>query len=258
MFKIATWNVNSLRVRLPHVLTWLNDVKPDVVAIQETKVIDADFPLDAFQKAGYHAVFAGQKTYNGVAILSRNVLAVDLIVDIPGLDDPQRRLLGASIGNLRILNVYVPNGESIVSEKYQYKLNWLNKFQDFVKNQLEQYPNLIVLGDFNIAPEELDVHDPAAWEGNVLFSVPERELFRALLNLGLHDCFRKSYPLEKDYSWWDYRMNAFKRNLGLRIDHILSGSDFIKNCEHCYIDKNTRGWDRPSDHAPVIAEFKFS
>lgn len=254
-FKIATWNVNSLRVRLPHVLTWLNDVKPDVLALQELKLADSDFPFDVIQEAGYQAVAAGQKTYNGVAILSRQV-ANDIITDIPDLEDPQRRVLGASIGGMRFLNLYVPNGESVTSAKYQYKLNWLTKLDAFLKQELQQHPRLIVLGDFNIAPDEIDVHDPKLWDGQVLFSKPERDALHAMLQVGFSDCFRQLNPTEKNYTWWDYRMNAFKRNMGLRIDHILASNACASECVKCYIDKAPRAWERPSDHAPLVAEFQ--
>jgi exodeoxyribonuclease-3 len=254
-FKIATWNVNSLRVRLPQVLTWLAKTKPDVLAIQETKLPDMNFPLEDITQAGYHAVYSGQNTYNGVAILSREQLPTDVIKDIPGFDDIQRRILSVSVGNIRILNIYVPNGESIVSNKYQYKLHWLTKIKEFLKNELAQHSKMIVLGDFNIAPTELDVYDPNAWEGHVLCSKAERQSFQALLTLGLHDCFREFAPDQKAYSWWDYRLNAFKRNMGLRIDHILANTRLFSCCKYCQIDKSTRAWERPSDHAPVVAEF---
>jgi exodeoxyribonuclease III len=254
-FKIATWNVNSLRVRLSHVLSWLGSVKPQVLAIQEIKLVDADFPLEAIEEAGYHVVFSGQKTYNGMAVLSHADSFTDVIKDIPDLLDTQRRLLAVTVNDIRIINLYVPNGESITSQKYQYKLNWLTKLIDFLKNELIKYPKMIVLGDFNIAPAALDIYDPVAWEGKVLYSEPERQLFDALLQLGLHDCFRKIAPDEKCFSWWDYRLNAFKRNMGARIDHILASHDLSLQCIHCHIDKTPRGWERPSDHAPVIAEF---
>lgn len=255
-FKIASWNVNSLRVRLPHVLTWLNETKPDVLALQETKVPDEEFPFSAFSDAGYLAVTAGQKTYNGVAVLSR-VAASDIITNLPELEDTQRRVLAAVVDDVRILNLYVPNGESIYSTKYQYKLNWLHKLDLFLKQELNKHPKVIVLGDFNIAPANIDVHNPKLWEGQVLFSEPERKAFQEMLQVGFNDCYRHLNPQEQNYSWWDYRMNAFKRNMGLRIDHILASHALISNCKRCYIDKTPRSWERPSDHAPVIAEFQF-
>ena len=253
-FKIATWNVNSLRVRLPHVLTWLADFKPDILALQETKIPDVDFPLNAIQEAGYEAIFSGQKTYNGVAILSR-IKAADVITGIPGLEDHQRRLLCVSIQDIRLINLYVPNGQQVGSEKYKYKLNWLHNVDTFLKNELIKNPKLIVLGDFNIAPEEIDVHDPKLWEGQVLFSDLERQAFRDMLQLGFGDCYRQLHPGEKNFTWWDYRMGAFRRNLGLRIDHILASQALASKCDRCDIDKTQRAKEQPSDHAPVIAEF---
>ena len=255
-FKIATWNVNSLRVRLPHVLDWLASEQPDVLALQETKLTDPDFPFEAIQQAGYHVVASGQKTYNGVAIISR-LEAKDIITDIPDLDDHQRRILCATIGDIRVLDLYVPNGESVASEKYQYKLNWLQKMDLFLKQQVKKYPKMIVLGDFNIAPEAIDVHDPIQWEGHVLFSDKERQAFQDMLAVGFKDSFREKNPSEQAYSWWDYRMNAFKRKMGMRIDHILSSDQLIKSCTKCWIDKAPRALERPSDHTPVIAEFNL-
>lgn len=256
-FKIASWNVNSLRVRLPQVLTWLTEVKPDVLALQELKLPDDEFPLAAINEAGYSAVFAGQKTYNGVAILSQKKTA-DILTDIPDLHDPQRRVLAATIADMRVINVYVPNGESVLSTKYEYKLNWLQKLDSFLKQELARYPKVVVLGDFNIAPEEKDVHDPALWAGQVLFSDPERNVFRAMLQLGFNDCFRALHPDSQAFSWWDYRMNAFKRNRGLRIDHILASHTLFAQCTTCTIDAAPRGWERPSDHAPILAEFRLN
>lgn len=253
-FKIATWNVNSLKVRLPHVLEWLEAVKPDVLALQETKQQDADFPVDAIKAAGYEVVFSGQKTYNGVAILSRKPM-LDVVTDIAGLEDPQRRVLGVTIGDMRIINLYIPNGESIVSAKYGYKLNWLEKLTAVLQEEIRKYPNLIILGDFNIAPDDRDVHDPIAWMDQVLCSVPEREAFQGLLKLGFSDCFRLQEQAEKSFSWWDYRMNAFKRGRGMRIDLILSSPALTSKCIQCIIDETPRTWERPSDHTPVIAEF---
>ncbi|MFA7592269.1 MAG: exodeoxyribonuclease III [Thiohalobacteraceae bacterium] len=252
--KIATWNVNSLRVRLPQVLQWLAGERPDLLALQETKLTDDLFPETDLLAAGYHAVFAGQKTYNGVAILSREPLT-DIITDIPGLDDPQRRVLAATCGDVRVIDLYVPNGESVDSEKYQYKLDWLDKLTAWLKTELQQHPKLVVVGDFNIAPEDADVHDPEAWRGHVLFSEPERAAFQRLIDLGLCDSFRRFDQPEKSFTWWDYRMNAFRRNLGLRIDHILASQPLCAACTACRIDKVPRGWERPSDHAPVVAEF---
>ncbi|MDR3476959.1 MAG: exodeoxyribonuclease III [Gammaproteobacteria bacterium] len=256
-FKIATWNVNSLRVRLPQVLDWLASVQPDVLALQETKLTDPDFPAAEIQAAGYQVIFSGQKTYNGMAILSR-VPASDVVMALPDLDDPQKRVLAATFGDIRVLNLYIPNGESVGSDKYQYKLGWLEKLDAFVQAELKMHTKVIILGDFNIAPEERDVHDPAEWEGKVLFSEPERAAFQSLIALGFQDCFRLQDQPEKSYSWWDYRMNAFKRNRGLRIDHILISSALVSSAVRCHIDKVPRGWERPSDHTPVVAEFAVS
>jgi exodeoxyribonuclease-3 len=253
-FKVATWNVNSLRVRLPHVLDWLATSHPDVLVLQETKLVDADFPVTEIKQAGYHVVFSGQKTYNGVAILSRKV-ATDIVTDLPELEDYQRRVLAGTIGDIRILNLYIPNGESITSDKYGYKLGWLEKLISFVRAQLKAHPKMIIMGDFNIAPDDRDVHEPTEWAGQVLCSEPERAAFQAVLDLGFQDCFRLYEQSEKTFSWWDYRMNSFKRNRGLRIDHILSSKTLVSQCQSCVIDKVPRGLERPSDHAPVIATF---
>src|SRR3990167_575398 len=241
-FTIATWNVNSLRVRLPHVLTWLNDVQPDVLALQEIKIPDSEFPFDAIQAAGYTAVCSGQRTYNGMAIISRKDIN-DVITDIPHLDDHQRRILAVTVDDIRIINVYVPNGESVISEKYQYKLHWLKHLDTFLKNELKKYTKLIVLGDFNIAPDDIDVHDPKLWEGQVLFSELERNAFREMLQIGFCDCFRQINGTQKKFSWWDYRMNACRRNLGLRIDHILASFALSSQCSQCTIDIAPRAWE---------------
>lgn len=252
--KVATWNVNSLRVRLPHVLEWLEANQPDVVGLQELKMPDTEFPYEAIQEAGYSVIASGQRTYNGVAILSRHS-AKDIITDLPGLDDPQRRVLAATIDDVRIVNLYIPNGESITSEKYKYKLDWLNKLELFIRSEIKKHSKMIIMGDFNIAPAAIDVHDPLRWEGQVLFSEPERQAFSRLLLLGFQDCFRQLNPDDNSYSWWDYRMNGFKRNMGLRIDHILASHRLAITCQRAYVDKTPREWERPSDHAPVVAEF---
>jgi len=256
MFKIATWNVNSLRVRLPQVLDWLQAQQPDVLALQETKTPDEEFPLADFEAIGYHAAFAGQRTYNGVALLSR-LPATEQITDLPGLDDPQRRVLGATLGRLRTLNLYVPNGQTVGADKYLYKLDWLDKLADYLGTQLSSHPEYIVLGDFNIAPEDRDVYDPAAWAGKVLCSEPERAALRRLLTLGLHDAFRLFEQPEGSFSWWDYRAAAFRRNWGLRIDLILISPALAENCTACWVDKAPRRLERPSDHTPVVAEFNI-
>ncbi len=252
--KIATWNVNSLRVRLPHVLDWVASNNPDVLALQETKLIDEDFPVAVLREAGYEVVFSGQKTYNGVAILSRQP-AQDIVRDFADMVDPQRRVLGVTIGDTRIYNLYIPNGESLISNKYHYKLGWLEKLAAHLSVESQKYANIIVLGDFNIAPEDRDVHDPLEWQGKVLFSEPERSAYQKLLGLGFQDCFRLHDQPDNAYSWWDYRMNAFKRNRGLRIDIILATEPLALKCVNCHIDPVPRGWERPSDHTPVVAEF---
>jgi exodeoxyribonuclease-3 len=253
MYKIATWNVNSLRVRLPHVLKWLERVQPDILALQETKLQDPDFPLLELQSVGYQVIYAGQKTYNGMALLSRTP-ALDIVTDF-SVPDPQRRLLAATVNNLRIINAYVPNGSSPGSEKYQYKLGWLTKFHDFILQQYQQYPHLVVVGDFNIAPEDRDVHDPQVWEGQVMVSPLERQALLEIINLGFVDAFRL-FSDASEFSWWDYRGGAFWKNLGLRIDHILLSEPLVKACKQCYIDKSPRKWQQPSDHAPVVVEIE--
>lgn len=253
--KLATWNVNSLRVRLPHVLDWLAAHRPDVLCVQETKLEDAAFPFAELAAAGYRAVHSGQKTYNGVAILARAEPA-DVACGIPGFDDPQKRLIAASVDGVRVVCAYFPNGQSVDSDKYRYKLQWLAALTAWLRDELARHPDLVLLGDFNIAPEDRDVHDPAAWKDQVLCSVPEREAYRKLIGLGMVDAFRLFEQPEKSYSWWDYRMMAFRRNLGLRIDHILLAAGLAERCVACGIDRAPRKLERPSDHAPVLAELK--
>ena len=251
--KIATWNVNSLKVRLPHVLDWLAAYQPDVLCLQETKQEDKNFPIVELNAAGYQCAYSGQKTYNGVAILSKQALQ-DITVGIPHFADEQKRVLAATINAVRIVNVYVPNGQSLDSDKYQYKLAWLKALNAWLAEEIKTYPQLALLGDYNIAPEDRDVHDPAAWEGQVLCSAPERAAFQALQGLGLQDSFRLFEQPEKTYSWWDYRMQAFRRNLGMRIDHILLSAPLAARCISVQIDKHVRRAERPSDHVPVLAE----
>jgi exodeoxyribonuclease-3 len=253
--KIASWNVNSLRVRLPQVLQWLQAQAPDILALQETKLTDEDCPSEAIAEAGYRVIHSGQKTYNGVAILSRKAPGADVVTELPGMPDPQRRVLGATYGDVRVLNLYVPNGQEVGSDKYAYKMEWLERLADYIEAQLAEHPKLVVVGDFNIAPEPRDVYDPELWEGRVLFSEPERAAFRKLLDLGLADTFRLFGQEDGTYSWWDYRMGAFRRNRGLRIDHILASRPLAERCRASQVDREPRGWERPSDHAPVVAEF---
>jgi exodeoxyribonuclease III len=251
---LATWNVNSLRVRLPHLTDWLAANPLDAIVLQETKLPDADFPAAALAALGWHAVFSGQRTYNGVAILSR-ATASDVVAGIPGFEDEQRRVLAATIGAVRVIDVYVPNGQTVGSDKFEYKLRWFAALRDYVAAELARHPHLVVLGDFNVAPEDRDVHDPKAWEGSVHVSPPERAALQALLGTGLVDCFRAFEQPEKSYSWWDYRMMAFRRNAGLRIDLILASHALAQKCGACHIDKAPRKLERPSDHTPVVASF---
>ncbi|AXA91796.1 exodeoxyribonuclease III [Massilia sp. YMA4] len=250
--KLVTWNVNSLNVRLPHLLRWLEENPVDVVCIQETKLTDDKFPLAALEAAGWHVAFSGQKTYNGVAILSRQPLA-DVVRNNPRYPDEQQRILAATIGDLRVVCAYVPNGQAVDSEKYVYKLGWMAALRDWLAEELTRHPNLAVLGDYNVAPEDRDVHDPAVWEGEVHVSPRERAAFQALLDVGLTDSFRLFEQPEKSYSWWDYRMLRFQKNQGLRIDHILLSQPLVARCTACTIDRAPRKWPQPSDHTPVIA-----
>lgn len=261
VLKIATWNVNSIRVRLPHVLDWLATHQPDILALQEIKQLDVDFPFEAFKTAGYVAHCSGQKSYNGVATLVRTETLTapisNILTDIPNFQDPQRRVLGLTVGDLRILNVYVPNGESVTSQKYQYKLQWLEKLSAALATEFNQHSRMIILGDFNIAPSHVDVHDPVLWADKVICSQPERQAFNTLLQIGFNDCLAELYPNQAHFTWWDYRLNGFKRNLGLRIDHILASKVLFPACISCEVDKSPRGLERPSDHAPVIATFNI-
>jgi exodeoxyribonuclease-3 len=263
--KIASWNVNSLKVRLPQLTQWLADTRPDVVALQETKLEDAKFPVDELAAAGYRAVYSGQKTYNGVAILARDGVHDDfgeVVTDIPGLHDPQRRILAATVGNpasgprqtLRVVNLYVVNGKAVGDEKYAYKLDWLAKVREFLAHELERHPNLVVLGDFNICPDDRDVYDPVAWGEDILCSPPERAALKAITDLGLHDSFRLFQAEPGHYSWWDYRQAAFRRNMGLRIDLILIGDALKSAATAAAIDREPRCWERPSDHTPVTLD----
>jgi exodeoxyribonuclease-3 len=252
--KIASWNVNSLKVRLPHVLDWLDASQADILCLQETKTMDENFPASEIEAAGYHVVFSGQKTYNGVAIISRQA-ATDVVTDVPGLDDPQRRILGATINGVRVLDLYVVNGQEVGSEKYAHKLHWLDKVTDYISKQLQQHERFVVLGDFNIAPDDRDVYDPEAWHERILCSTPEREALQKILALGLTDTFRLFDQEEASYSWWDYRAAGFRRNRGLRIDLVLASKALADNCRASGIDKEPRRLERPSDHTPVMAEF---
>ncbi|MEJ7806947.1 MAG: exodeoxyribonuclease III [Telluria sp.] len=252
--KIATWNVNSLKVRLPHLLTWLAENPVDVLCLQETKLTDDKFPVAALNDAGYQVAFSGQKTYNGVAILSTQPIS-DVVVNNPRFPDEQQRILAATIGGIRYICAYVPNGQAVDSEKYGYKLAWLAGLHDWLADELAAHAGtgLAILGDYNIAPEDRDVHDPAAWAGQILCSDKERAALAALTGLGLTDAFRLFPQPDKSFSWWDYRMLGYQKNKGLRIDHILLSEALAKRCVACAIDRVPRKWEQPSDHAPVIA-----
>ena len=255
--KIATWNVNSLNVRLPHVISWLTENQPDVLCLQETKQVNEKFEHDAFSAIGYHSYHNGQKTYNGVAIISKKELN-NINFNLPNFEDPQKRIISGILTNnnesVYIVSAYIPNGQAIDSDKFIYKMNWLNKFSEWVEKLTKKYDEIILTGDFNIAPEDNDCHDPDAWIGQNLVSPSERRAFKNILKIGFHDSYRKINPDLKEYSWWDYRMAGFRRNLGMRIDHILVSTKMVPNITHSYIDKKPRKLERPSDHTPVVTE----
>ena len=275
--RIAAWNVNSLKVRLPQVLRWLEDQEKkqqpiDGLCLQELKLTDDKYPHAELEAAGYVSLAAGQKTYNGVAIVVRKAALAAIATDaattflnttrnMPHFEDEQQRILAATIPfagmqPIRLISAYFPNGQSPDSDKFAYKLNWLNSLQSWLTKELSQNQRLALLGDFNIAPTDEDVHDPKAWEGQNLVSPSERNAFTALLNLGLSDSFRLFEQAPKTYSWWDYRMMGFRRNAGLRIDHILLSEALKEKCAASVVDKTPRTWEQPSDHAPVIAQIK--
>ncbi len=255
--RIATWNVNSLRVRLDQVRQWLKTERPHIIALQETKLGDELFPIAAFSELGYQADFHGQKSYNGVATLS-TLESVQSEKGIPGYPDNQSRVLYTRFREpeIGVLNLYVPNGAEIDSDKYRYKLEWLEQLAGYVKHLLQQNSRLVVLGDFNIAPTDHDLYDPQKWQGKVLVSVPEREYFQTLLRHGLADCFRRLHAQEPGYTWWDYRGGSFRRDHGLRIDHMLASEALARSCLSCVPDRTPRGWPRPSDHTPVLGAFE--
>jgi exodeoxyribonuclease III len=254
--RIATWNVNSLRVRLPHLLDWLARARPDVACLQETKTEDAGFPRAELAAAGYQAVYCGQKAYNGVAILSASE-PDEVQHGIPGFADDPKRVIAATVGGIRVICLYAPNGQAVGSDKYQYKLRWYDALVMWLQQESRMHANLAVLGDLNVAPEERDVHDPKRWAGQIHFSDPERAALRRVVDeVGLADAFRLFEQPDKEFSWWDYRLAAFQRNWGLRIDHILLSAELAKRCVACTIDKSPRRLERPSDHAPVIAELQ--
>ncbi|MGG4774703.1 exodeoxyribonuclease III [Paenalcaligenes sp. Me52] len=258
--KIATWNVNSLRVRLPQVLDWLEQNPIDVLCLQELKLAQDKFPIEELREAGWDAQWAGQPTYNGVALITK-LEGQDIQRNLPTYEDPQQRAIAATFdtaaGPVRVINLYCPNGQAIGSDKFAYKLEWFQALTTWLKTELERYPNLVVVGDYNIAPADEDVHDPARWEGEVHVSEPERAAFQTLLGLGLHDSFRLFPQEEKSFSWWDYRRMAYRRNAGLRIDHILVSDALKPATVACTIDRQPRGNEQPSDHTPVIVELDF-
>jgi len=251
--KLASWNVNSLKVRLPQVLAWLQQQTPDVLGLQETKLPDDRFPSEALREAGYHAVFSGQPTYNGVALLARTA-PEDVVTDPEGIEDEQRRIIAATVDGVRIINLYVVNGKAVGSDKYDYKLDWLTRVTRWIGAEMQHHSRVAVMGDFNIAPGDADVHDPEAWHERILCSTPEREALQKIMELGLTDSLRL-FPREQPvFSWWDYRQAAFRRNLGLRIDLILLSPALARVCAASYIDAGPRAWERPSDHAPAVVE----
>jgi len=253
--KIATWNINSIKVRLPQVLQWLQDNPVDVLCLQETKMTDDKFPLAEIEAAGYQAVFSGQKTYNGVAILSKLPMT-EVVKNNPRFFDEQQRIIGATIDGVRVICAYVPNGQEVGSDKYSYKLKWLDALRDWITDEEKLHDSLALAGDFNIAPDDRDVYDPVAWEGNVLVSEPERAAFKHLQDIGLKDAFRLFEQPDKTYSWWDYRQLGFQKNRGLRIDHILLSDKLAQRCSACTIDRTPRKWQQPSDHAPVVVSIQ--
>ena len=250
--KLATWNVNSLTVRLPQLLDWLGQQQPDVLVLQETKLTDDKFPQADISAAGWHSVWFGQKTYNGVALLARSA-PQDVVHNIPGFDDPQARVIAATVDGVRVVGAYFPNGQAPDSDKFVYKMAWLQALQDWLRSELAQHPQLVLMGDFNIAPDDRDVFDPVAWAGQIHCTPEERGHFQALCGLGLVDAFRLFEQPPRTWSWWDYRNLAFRKNQGLRIDHILVSQALQPRVTACSVDKLPRKNERPSDHAPVLA-----
>ena len=251
--KLATWNVNSLAVRLPQLIDWLAAEQPDVIVLQETKLTDDKFPAAALAEAGWQAAWFGQKTYNGVAVLAREAPQA-VVRNIPGFADEQARVITASVGGLRVIGAYFPNGQAPGSEKFAYKMAWLEALRGWVAQELSQHEHLVLMGDYNIAPEDSDVYDPVAWAGQIHCTDEERAHFKGLLGLPLHDAFRLFEQPPKSWSWWDYRNLAFRKNQGLRIDHILVSDALKASVSACRIDKAPRKNERPSDHAPVVVE----
>jgi exodeoxyribonuclease III len=257
LMKLATWNVNSVVVRLPLVLKWLDVVGPDILCLQETKCIDDKFPVAAFAEAGYRSALFGQRTYNGVAILSRmesTHIQRGFTEKDAGAD--HARLLALTIDDLRVINVYIPNGASVGSDKFSFKLKWMEHLRGFLDTHYSAGEKVVLCGDFNVAPEDIDIHNPKLWQGKIMCSDEERGALNRIKDWGFEDVFRKHVSEGGHFSWWDYRAGSFRRNIGLRIDHIWTTTSLAKNCKRVWIDKEPRGWERPSDHAPVVAEFE--
>ncbi len=250
--KLAAWNVNSLKVRLPHLLDWLAEAKPDALCLQELKLEDHNFPRAEIEAAGYHVAFSGQKTYNGVALLATSPIS-DVVCGNPLFPDEQKRLISGTVAGVRVISAYMPNGQEVGCDKYDYKLRWLDALAQWLESELPQHPQLALCGDYNIAPDDRDVHDPKRWQDGILVSPPERAAFQRLLGLGLVDSFRRFEQPEKTFSWWDYRMLGFQKNQGLRIDHILLSQALAEKCTAAGVDRAPRKRERPSDHAPVWA-----
>lgn len=255
--KLATWNVNSLRVRLPQVIDWLQQNPVDVLCLQELKLPQDKFPLDALQAIGYQAVWAGQPTYNGVALISKTE-GTQVQRNIPHFEDPQQRVIAATYdsanGPIRVISAYCPNGQAPDSDKYIYKMQWFAALENWLSDELQHYPHLAILGDYNVAPTDLDVHDPKKWEGKIHVSPAERAAWQKLIDLGLHDAFRHIHPEDPGFTWWDYRRGAFRRNAGLRIDHALLSTPLLTHCSDCLVDKSPRANEQPSDHTPVVVQ----
>ncbi|MEN1729314.1 MAG: exodeoxyribonuclease III [Pseudomonadota bacterium] len=254
--KIASWNVNSLKVRLPQVTDWLAHTSTDVLGLQETKLVDDKFPADELREAGYQVIYTGQPTYNGVALISRHEL-IDPVYAIPDFEDEQKRAIAATVNGVRVINLYVVNGQEVGSEKFAYKLRWFEAMTEWVRKEMDNHDKVVVMGDFNIAPDDRDVYDPEGWHEKILCSTPERDALKALLDLGLHDSFRLFDQPEKTWSWWDYRAAMFRRGLGLRIDLVLVSDALKEVCTTSFIDKEPRKNERPSDHAPAVGEFRL-
>jgi exodeoxyribonuclease III len=255
--KIATWNVNSINIRMPQLSSWLKAADPDVVCVQETKCVDESFPVEELGAAGYQVAFYGQKSYNGVAILSKMPIE-DVVKGLPDdNEESQKRFIAGTVNGVRIVNTYVPNGSALGSEKFTYKLDWLQRLRHFFDDTCSKDAPVLLCGDFNVAPDALDVWNPAAWEGHIHFSLPERAAIHYVKQWGLTDVFRKLNGDVKEFSWWDYRAGSFQKNHGLRIDHIWTSHPLADACTKCWIDKSPRHLEKPSDHTPVIAEFQM-